>query len=711
MMKRLTALLLALALLLAFPASFAEDGEDFADTDELSETEELDETEELSESEEPDEAGEPEETEEPLTVYDYEELVVGNPTHMDGKFFTGMWGNATSDIDVRTLVNSYYLTVWGYDIGLFRENKQTVSGAAITEDEEGNRNYMFVLCDDLFYSDGTPITAWDYAFSVLFQGAPVIAELGGIPMDLSYLEGFEEYAKGETNVLSGVHVVNDSIINFTVRHEYLPYFFELFRLGFLPYPIHEIAPGCKVYDDGEGVYIGNEDPAVTEQLFTKELLEATVMDPEEGYLSHPTVGSGPYVLTSWDGEEATFRINPYFKGNEEGYKPTIPHLRYKLAVNETMVSELAEGKFGLLNKVTRSDTILEGLALTGGQYQSQNYPRIGLTFLLFTPDRIALQEKAVRKAMAYCLEKEEVVRDYCGGFGIAMDGMIGLGQWMFQMVMGSLKYDPQIPEDATPEQLKEYEEIMAEWDTLNLDGLKHYDPNTEEAIRLLNEAGWTLNAEGKPYVPGQDAVRCKEIDGELVALDLKCAYPETNITAEALETLLLPHLADAGIRVTLIPMDMKTLLRSYNDRDIEDIDLFYLGDDFNIEFDPQLLFLPGDASEPEQDNLAWVHARMYDLAHDMCETEPHDPLTFIKKWIKFQEELSDYLPMIPVYSNIYFDFYPRELQNYDILYYITWGDAIVPATFEDYVEPEPEAEEGDEDEDAEGDGDDLEFAD
>ena len=69
------------------------------------------------------------------------------------------------------------------------------------------------------------------------------------------------------------------------------------------------------------------------------------------------------------------------------------------------------------------------------------------------------------------------------------------------------------------------------------------------------------------------------------------------------------------------------------------------------------------------------------------------------------------LPMIPVYSNIYFDFYPRELQNYDILYYITWGDAIVPATFEDYVEPEPETEEGEEDEDDEGDGDDLEFAD
>lgn len=635
---------------------------------------------------------EAEPTEEPLTVYSYDELVVGNPTHMDGKFFTGMWGNATSDIDVRTLVNSYYLTVWGYDTGLFRENRQVVSGFAVTEDEEGDRSYMFALHDDLFYSDGTPITARDYAFSVLFQGAPEIAELGGVPLDLSYLKGYEEYARGDVPYLAGVRVLSDSIIVFTVRHEYLPYFFELYRLGFLPYPIHEIAPGCRVCDDGQGVYIANEDPTVTERIFSKELLEATVMDPDEGYLSHPTVGSGPYVLTGWDGEEATFRINPYFKGDEEGHLPTIPKLRYRLAVNETMIDELKEGKFGLLNKVTRSDTITRGLEITGGQYQVQQYPRIGLTFIVFTPDRPALQGKAVRKAMAYCMEKEQIVKDYCGGFGLPMDGLIGLGQWMYQMAVGSLKIDLPLSEDPTPEELREYEETIAAWDALSLDGLTHYEPDTEKAIRLLEEDGWTLNSEGKPFVQGVDDVRYKMIDGKLTGLDLTCAYPETNITAEALETLFLPNLAEAGIRVTLIPMDMKTLLRSYNDRDIEDIDLFYLGDDFNIEFDPQLFFLPGDADAPEEDNLAWVHAHMYELARIMCETEPHDPLTFIQKWITFQEELSDYLPMIPVYTNVYFDFYARELHDYDILKYITWGDAIVPSTFREYTGKDADAD-------------------
>ena len=142
----------------------------------------------------------------PYPDRNYEELVVGNPTPMDGKFFTGMWGNATSDIDVRSLVHGYYLTMWGYDTGLFVHTPNVVSGMVIGEDPEGNRTYTMALCDDLFFSDGTKITAWDYAFAVLFQAAPEVAETGGLPMDLSYLDGYEEYISGEKQSFTGVHV-------------------------------------------------------------------------------------------------------------------------------------------------------------------------------------------------------------------------------------------------------------------------------------------------------------------------------------------------------------------------------------------------------------------------------------------------------------------------------------------------------------------------
>ena len=444
---------------------------------------------------------------------DYSELVVANPTPMDGKFFTGCWGNATTDIDVRSIVHSYYLTVWGPDTGLFSKNNTVVSGLLMMDNEEGDRTYTFALYDDLYFSDGSRITAWDYAFSVLFQGSPLIAELGGVPLDLSYLKGFEEYYSGEAKTLAGVRVITDGIIQFTVRHEYLPYFFELYRLGFLPYPIQEIAPGCKVYDDGEGVYIGNANPGADGEIFSKELLEATVMDPAFGYLSYPTVGCGPYILTGWDGKDATFRINPYFKGNENGIKPSIPYIRFTLGENRDMVEKLGKDELQLLNKVTLKESIDRGLELTANEdYSSTSYPRIGLTFFTFTPDRPAVQEANVRKAIAYCLDKEPMVYDYTGReYGLPMDGLMGIGQWMFGLVgAAETRYEEIVSgtsEDPTPEEQQEMEKTIGEWKKLSFGGLTKYPPDVEEAIRLLEENGWTLNEQGEPYDPEKNAFR------------------------------------------------------------------------------------------------------------------------------------------------------------------------------------------------------------
>ena len=282
---------------------------------------------------------------------------------------------------------------------------------------------------------------------------------------------------------------------------------------------------------------------------------------------------------------------------------------------------------------------------------------------------------------------------------LAMDGFIGLGQWMYSLVNKNLGYPVEEPaEGASAAEIQEYKETLAKWEELTLDNLEHYELNVEEAVRLLTENGWTLNEAGAPYDPEKDAFRCKMIDGELVKLDLTCAYPVTNYTAVSMETYLIPYLQEAGIRLTLVPMDMKTLLRSHNFTDIEDIDMFYIGDDFNIEFDPSLFFNEGDPEAPYEDTLAWAHAQMNEYCKVMCETEPHDTYEFVRKWIEMQEHLTELLPVLPVYSNVYFDFYTIDLQNYDILYHITWGDAIVASSFYDTSAFLPEEEEEEEDE-------------
>ena len=83
----------------------------------------------------------------------------------------------------------------------------------------------------------------------------------------------------------------------------------------------------------------------------------------------------------------------------------------------------------------------------------------------------------------------------------------------------------------------------------------------------------------------------------------------------------------------------------------------------------------------------------------MRETEPDAVLEYMQEWILFQEEFMEEVAILPIYSNMYFDFYTIELQNYDIPSNVTWTQAIVPAIYDEYVEPEPELLEGDEEED------------
>ena len=88
-------------------------------------------------------------------------LTVGNPTELTGRFFTGLWGGTTSDMDVQDLLQGYSLVRWDNSLVRFRFDNSVVQNAVAMDDADGNRTYLIVLYDDLRYSDGTPITARD----------------------------------------------------------------------------------------------------------------------------------------------------------------------------------------------------------------------------------------------------------------------------------------------------------------------------------------------------------------------------------------------------------------------------------------------------------------------------------------------------------------------------------------------------------------------
>ena len=619
----------------------------------------------------------------------YDHLTVGHTTAFSGNFSTQLWGNNTTDLDVKELLFGYNLVQWEHEQGYFAVDPTVVSGIMVYDDEEGNRTYTLALADDLYYSDGSRITAWDYAFTVLLSVASEVAEIGGNTNGYESILGMEAYKKGEADTLLGLSVTSDTMISFTVAKEYRPYFYEMGLLRCYALPISVIAPGCQVKDDGNGAYIDK-----TAGTFTAEALRKTMLDPETGYMSHPSITSGPYKMISFDGEVAEFEINEYFKGNTRGYVPTIPYITHKTVKNETMIDELLTGELGLINKVVNTDSIMAGIAGVGtGEIMMGNYARIGYSFISYNCEKPAMGRQAVRQAMAYCLDKDTLVSDYVGNFGLRVDGYYGIGQWMYQMLTGAIEPPMEEPEEsASAEDKKAYEEALLAWEELTMDNVPVYNLDLEAAAKLLEDDGWTLNREGNAYDAAKDDVRCADIDGQIVPLDLKLVYPAGNVIAESLQTTFVDNLAQVGIKVTMEPLDMTVLLKQYYRQAERDCDMMYLATNFDEVFDPTLNFVPADGEFVGSNYQAIDDEKLYELAKDMRMTEPGDVLTYCQKWVAFQEYWAEVLPTIPVYSNAYFDFYTNTLQNYLISSNATWSQAIVEAYLSDPAELEEEEE-------------------
>ena len=646
-----------------------------------------------------------EETEAAPAQPDFNHLTVAGTTPFDGAFSTGMWSNVSSDIDVRTLIHGYNLIEWDFGKSVFAVDPSVVSGITVTDNQAGDRTYLLTIYDDLMYCDGTPITAADYAFSMLLSVAPEAEEIGAALKHLDYVIGYDDYRNGRTAYFAGIRIVGEHMLSITVSNEYLPFFYEMALLDCVPYPISQIAPGCVVRDDGNGVYIANEDETLTEPVFTAALLEETILDPETGYLTHPAVTSGPYRLTDFDGTTAEFELNPYYKGNSKGNMPSIEQITYTIEANEDLIGSLADGSVTLLNKVMSAATLQDGLQFVGGNddFTMTNYARNGLSFISFCCEKQTVAEPAVRQAIAMCLDKDKLVEDYVGNYGMRVDGYYGVGQWMYALLSGTMAYPVEEPENPDDEAAKQaYEDELKEWEDLSLDNVTVYGLDPAAAAALLEQEGWTLNEAGEPFDPETDAIRCKEIDGELTALDLTMLVPEDNRIADSLEEAFVKNLAQAGIALQVQTVPMQQLLSEYYRQEARECDLIYLATNFDVVFDPSETFRPEetDGEDAEEEDTAWnIHnttgiadEQLYELAVDMRRTEPGDTLSYCKKWVAFQERFAQVLPCIPVYSNVYFDLYSRTLQNYNITENISWGQEIVNAFLSDIPEEETESE-------------------
>ena len=419
-------------------------------------------------------------------------IIMGNTTDLSGKFRYAAFGGTNpgaADLDVQNLSTGLE-TVATTKEGGFEWNPTVVKSHEETMNEDGTRTYTVTIYDDLKLSDGTPVTVKNYVvFPMVFSSPVAVAAAGKDHQSGMTLEGFKTFntydgTEGSgTKELAGLRMIDDYTYSITVSADYANYFYAISYAGLSAYDVSLWIGDADVKDDGNGVYF-------TDDFYAKEgdkyvMADHIVTASQNTDTTYPY--SGPYVVKSYDSADksAVLELNPNFKGNYEGVKPTIAKVVYKKIVSSTQLEDLKAGTLDVIAGITGGDETNEALALadgSDGKYVYTHYSRAGYGKLGFRADYGPAQFTEVRQAIAYCMDRAKFAKDFTGGYGGVVDGPYYSGSWMYQAAV---------------------EDGMI---------LNAYATSVDSAIEVLTEGGWVYDAEGNDYVEG---VRYKKIPGDI----------------------------------------------------------------------------------------------------------------------------------------------------------------------------------------------------
>lgn len=419
-------------------------------------------------------------------------IIMGNTTDLSGKFRYATFGGTNpgaADLDVQNLSTGLE-TVAITKEGGFEWNPTVVKSHEETMNEDGTRTYTVTIYDDLKLSDGTPVTVKNYVvFPMVFSSPVGVAAAGKDHQAGMTLEGFKTFntydgTEGSgTKELAGLRMIDDYTYSITVAADYANYFYAISYAGLSAYDVSLWIGDADVKDDGNGVYF-------TDDFYAKEgdkyvMADHIVTASQNTDTTYPY--SGPYVVKSYDSADksAVLELNPNFKGNYEGVKPTIAKVVYKKIVSSTQLEDLKAGTLDVIAGITGGDETNEALALadgSDGKYVYTHYSRAGYGKLGFRADYGPAQFTEVRQAIAYCMDRAKFAKDFTGGYGGVVDGPYYSGSWMYKAAV---------------------DQGMI---------LNAYATSVDSAIEVLTEGGWVYDAEGNDYVEG---VRYKKIPGDI----------------------------------------------------------------------------------------------------------------------------------------------------------------------------------------------------
>jgi peptide/nickel transport system substrate-binding protein len=324
----------------------------------------------------------------------------------------------------------------------FDENGLIVPDLAESwEISDDGKSYLFHLRKDVRWQDRTPFTADDVVFTIkaiqdpAFQGNQEVADL------------WRDVA---------VEQVSDYDVRFTLKEPFAP-FLEYTTVGILP---------RHLYSDSVG----------------KAMLESS-------YNLRP-VGTGPFKLAKITGDSIALQPNADYHGPA----PKLAQLQFRFYPDYAgALAALEKGDVDALPYLEPQDVVRLQSNDKLAVYSAPDY--LKYTVLFLNNSNPIFQDKAVRQAVAYAINKDRIIQTVMDGQAVPGKGPVSPGSWAF---------DPKVP-------------------------THEYDPKKAEG--LLDAAGW-VRPDGNGAVREKDGQQLSFViltndnqrrikTGELVAADLR----------------------------------------------------------------------------------------------------------------------------------------------------------------------------------------------
>lgn len=157
------------------------------------------------------------------------------------------------------------------------------------------------------------------------------------------------------------------------------------------------------------------------------------------YIREP-LGAGPFKLASWEpGRQITLVANPdYFEG-----RPHLDAMVYRIIPDQsTLFLELKAGNLDLSDLTPQQYAFQTSGPDWDRNFRKYSYLASAYTYLGYNLKSPLFADRAVRRALAYAVDKSEIVKGVLLGLGQAAEGPYKPGTWAYDDQLKPWPFDP-----------------------------------------------------------------------------------------------------------------------------------------------------------------------------------------------------------------------------------------------------------------------------